>query len=432
MGKLWSNSGLEDSSFERFTIGQDPVLDLLIAKYDLIASRAHAGMLHKIGVLTTKENEGLVSEIDILIEECDQGVFSIREGVEDCHSEIEIRLTETLGDVGKKIHTGRSRNDQVLVALKLFLKDELENITLKVKEFFDLLIQKSETTKNILMPGFTHMQVAMPASFGMWFSGHAESLIDDLHLLKAAYTINDSNPLGTAAGYGNSFALDRKFTTDLLKFKNLVVSPINAQITRGKLEKTVSFAISSVASTLSKLSMDIVLFSGENFGFFDIERKFTTGSSIMPHKKNPDGFELIRGYCNQIQSLPYEISLVVNNLPSGYHRDFQVLKTHLFPAIGKMKECLSIMIKMIENLGVSEGLLEDKRYEQIFSVENVNKLVQSGHSFRDAYKILAQQIELGEYKPEKELNHTHIGSIDNLSNNLITQKFNEAFFLDSN
>jgi argininosuccinate lyase len=261
---------------------------------------------------------------------------------------------------------------------------------------------------------------------------HAEGLIDDLHLLKAAYTINDSNPLGTAAGYGNSFPLDRQFTTDLLNFKNLVVSPVNAQITRGKLEKTISFAISSVASTLSKLSMDIVLFSGENFGFFDIERKFTTGSSIMPHKKNPDGFELIRGYCNQIQSLPYEISLVVNNLPSGYHRDFQVLKTHLFPAISKMKECLNIMIKMIESLEVSEGLLDDQRYEQIFSVENVNKLVQSGHSFRDAYKILALQIEAGEYKPEKELKHTHIGSIGNLSNDLIVKKFNEAFFLDTN
>ncbi|MEQ8550277.1 MAG: argininosuccinate lyase [Cyclobacteriaceae bacterium] len=425
--KLWDKGQSIDELFERFTIGQDPILDVLLAHYDVIGSNAHVKMLGTINLLEKEEVVQIIdclAHIDQLITD---GKFVIEEGIEDCHSQIELMLTRELGDVGKKVHSGRSRNDQVLTCLKLFAKDQLHQIAELVKTLFDLLQAKSEANKNTLMPGYTHMQVAMPSSFGLWFGAYAESLVDDLYLLKAATEISDQNPLGSAAGYGSSFPLDREMTTKEMGFGNLNVNSVYAQMTRGKLEKSVGFALSSLAGTIAKLCMDVCMYSGANYDFFSIEKKYTTGSSIMPHKQNPDGFELVRGKCNQIQAMPYELSLILANLPSGYHRDLQVLKEKFVPTLLTMKDILVIVTKMLENMAVNEEIVNDPKYDLLFTVEEVNKLVLEGIPFRDAYRQVGAKIQAGNYKPNKDIDHTHLGSIGNLGTANIKRKFTAAY-----
>ncbi len=425
--KLWQKGEELDGLFEQFTVGKDRELDLFLAKHDIIASKAHAGMLGHIGVLKESEVKLLQQELDRLLEIAVSSQFVIEEGVEDVHSQIEMMLTEKLGDLGKKIHTGRSRNDQVLTALKLFAREELEVIAERIIFLFDVLLAKSEQYKNVLMPGYTHMQVAMPSSFGLWFGAYAECLVDDLTLLKAAHKIVNKNPLGSAAGYGSSFPIDRDFTTEALAFSSPDHNVVYAQMTRGKMERSVATALASVAATLSKLSMDICLYSGQNFDFFKIPVAYTTGSSIMPHKHNPDGFELLRARANQLQSLPYELSLLTNNLPSGYHRDMQQLKESFIPAFATLKDCLDLASLMLEGVEVNDDLLNDSKYDMIFSVELVNVLVQGGMPFRDAYHEVARQIQSGEYKADRDLRHVHLGSIGNLGNERIKQSFMREF-----
>jgi argininosuccinate lyase len=424
--KLWDKGFSTDKKIDLFTVGDDRELDLILAKYDVIGNLAHAKMLHKIGLLTSEEITSLEIELNNILRTIEEGNFTIEDSFEDVHSKIEFLLTEKLGDTGKKIHTARSRNDQVLVDVHLYLKDALTEINTEVNTLFDLLISLAEKYKEVLLPGYTHLQVAMPSSFGMWFSAYAETLIDDIYFLKAAYKVADQNPLGSAAGYGSSFPIDRDETTKLLDFETLKFNSVAAQMGRGKLEKSVSFAISSVASTLSKMSMDICLYMSQNFSFISFPDELTTGSSIMPHKKNPDVFELIRGKCNKLQALPYEFTLITNNLPSGYHRDLQLLKEGLIPSFSVLKSCLEMLTYSLKNIQVKTNIVEDDKYLYLFSVEEVNKLVQDGVPFRDAYKIVGKNINDGTFNPEKKVVHTHKGSVGNLCLNEIVKKRDDA------
>ena len=412
--KLWDKGTTVNELIENFTVGKDRELDLYLAKFDVLGSIAHAKMLQSINLLTASELAELQTELVEIYYTIENGNFRIEEGIEDVHSQVELMLTRKLGDTGKKIHSGRSRNDQVLLDLKLFTRSEIQKLVEAVSELFDKLMAKAEANKQILMPGYTHLQVAMPSSFGLWFSAYAESLVDDLVLLKAAYQITNQNPLGSAAGYGSSFPLDRQMTTDLLGFESMNYNVIYAQMGRGKMEKTVAFGLSSVASTISKFSFDVCLFMSQNFGFVSLPDELTTGSSIMPHKKNPDVFELVRSHCNKIQAIPYQISLMTNNLPSGYFRDLQILKEVFLPAFQELLDCISIAGFAIDNMTVNTNLLSDDRYKYVFSVEDVNKLVQQGVPFRDAYQIVGRQINAETYEPSREINHTHQGSIGNL------------------
>ncbi|PCI01085.1 MAG: argininosuccinate lyase [Flavobacteriaceae bacterium] len=412
--KLWDKGFSTDKKIDIFTVGNDRELDLELAKYDVIGNIAHAKMLASIGVLTGDECKALVQELENIGKTVEEGTFTIEDTFEDVHSKIEYLLTEKLGDAGKKIHTARSRNDQVLVDVQLYSKDKLIEIKADVKALFDLLMSLAEQYKKVLLPGYTHLQIAMPSSFGMWFSAYAESLIDDMYFINAAIKVADQNPLGSAAGYGSSFAINRTMTTELLGFETLKFNSVAAQMGRGKLEKSISFAISSVAATLSKMSMDICLYMSQNFSFIAFPDELTTGSSIMPHKKNPDVFELIRGKCNKLQAMPYEMTLISNNLPSGYHRDLQLLKESLIPNFSTLKSCLEMLHYSLENVQVNKTILEDDKYTYLFSVEAVNILVQQGVPFRDAYKIVGKEIQDGNFNPDKTVNHTHEGSIGNL------------------
>ena len=424
--KLWDKGIKTDKKIDMFTVGNDRNLDLVLAKYDVIGSIAHAKMLHKIGLLSKDENNSLVKELKAILDIIEKGDFTIEDTFEDVHSKVEFILTEKLGDVGKKIHTARSRNDQVLVDMHLYLKDEITEIKNMVKALFDLLILKAEIHKKVLMPGYTHFQVAMPSSFGLWFSAYAESLIDDIYMLNTAYKIADQNPLGSAAGYGSSFKIDRTLTTELLGFKTLKYNSVAAQMSRGKTEKAVAVGLSALAGTLSKFAMDICLYMSQNFNFVSFPDEFTTGSSIMPHKKNPDVFELIRGKCNSIQALPYELTLITNNLPSGYHRDLQILKESLIPTIQTIKACLEMLTFSLENIKINAEILNDPKYDYLFTVEEVNKLVAQNVAFRDAYRIVGSKIQKGEFKANKVVNHLHEGSIGNLCLKEIKDKMVKA------
>lgn len=425
--KLWEKGIPTHKQIEQFTVGNDRDLDLVLAKYDAIGSIAHAKMLKNIGLLTSTEMNSLVSTLNEIIIDIEKENFVIEDSFEDVHSKIEYLLTEKLGDAGKKIHTARSRNDQVLVDVHLYLKDEIIAFKVQVKSLFDLLMEMADKHQNVLLPGYTHLQIAMPSSFGMWFSAYAESLIDDITMLNAALKIVDQNPLGSAAGYGSSFPIDRTFTTEALGFETLKYNAVAAQMSRGKSEKILAFAMSSLAATLSKFSMDVCLYMSQNFDFISLPAHLTTGSSIMPHKKNPDVFELIRGKCNKIQALPYEITLITNNLPSGYHRDLQLLKEGLFPAIQNLKACLDIAIFSIKDIKVKENILSDKKYDYLFTVDTLNEMVVAGIPFRDAYKAVAEQLENGTFQSPKKTKHTHEGSINNLCLEEIKIKMSEAF-----
>ncbi len=424
--KLWDKGQSTDKKIENFTVGNDRELDLVLAYYDVKASKAHARMLTKVGLITEQEGNALINELEAIEKSIEKGEFTIEEGFEDMHSKIEYLLTEQLGDAGKKIHTARSRNDQVLVAMQLYLKDEITYLENAVTDLFKLLIKLAEMHQSVLLPGYTHLQIAMPSSFGLWFSSYAESLIDDVHLLKAAQKITDQNPLGSAAGYGSSFAIDRTHTTESLEFKTLKYNVIAAQMGRGKVEKSLAFAIASLAGTLSKLAMDCCLYMSQNFGFISFPDQLTTGSSIMPHKKNPDVFELVRAKCNVLQSLPNTLILLTNNLPSGYHRDMQLLKENMLPAIETLKSCLEITTFSMEQIEVRQDILSDAKYDYLFSVENLNALVKQGMPFRDAYKKLGEEIASGVYQPNKDLDHTHEGSIGNLCLAEINEKMKRA------
>lgn len=425
--KLWEKGIPTDKQIEHFTVGNDRELDLVLAKYDALGSIAHAKMLGQIGLLTDSETVSLVLALEEIIKDAENGNFEIEDSFEDVHSKIEYLLTVKLGDAGKKIHTARSRNDQVLVDVNLYLKDVVKELKEQVKSLFDLLMESAEKHQNILLPGYTHLQIAMPSSFGMWFSAYAETLIDDITMLNAALKIVDQNPLGSAAGYGSSFPINRKFTTQELGFETLKFNSVSAQMSRGKSEKTVAFAMSSVAATLSKFSMDVCLYMSQNFDFITLPSHLTTGSSIMPHKKNPDVFELIRGKCNKIQALPYEITLITNNLPSGYHRDLQLLKEGLFPAIQNLKACLDIAIFAIKDIKVKDNILADPKYNYLFTVDTLNEMVVAGTPFRDAYKAVAEQLENGTFQSPKETKHTHEGSINNLCLAEIKEKMMNAY-----
>lgn len=417
--KLWEKNFEVNREIERFTVGRDRELDLYLAKYDVLGSMAHITMLESIGLLAKEELEPLLAELRNIYRVCERGEFRIEDGVEDVHSQVELMLTEKLGDMAKKIHSGRSRNDQVLVDLKLFTRHELRLVVEAVKVLFDELIQKSERYKQVLMPGYTHLQVAMPSSFGLWFGAYAESLADDMLFLQAAYRMTNRNPLGSAAGYGSSFPLNRTMTTQLLGFDSMDYNVVYAQMGRGKMERNVSFALASVAGTLAKLAFDACLFNSQNFGFVKLPKECTTGSSIMPHKKNPDVFELIRAKCNKLQALPQQVTLIMNNLPVGYFRDLQIIKEVFLPAFGELKDCLSMAAYIVNKMEVNEHILDNPIYDPMFSVEEVNDLAAHGMPFRDAYKKVGLEIEAGEFKPRKEIHHTHEGSIGNLCNDQI-------------
>ena len=422
--KLWQKDKSVSAAVEKFTVGNDRELDIFLAPFDVLGSLAHIKMLQSVNLLSADELNFLEEELKKIYKETLAEDFKLDEGVEDIHSQIEFLLTKKLGDVGKKIHSARSRNDQVLLDLKLFLRSEIEKIVISTKDFFDLLIQQSEKYKDDLLPGYTHLQLAMPSSFGLWFGAYAESLVDDLTTLRAAYQVVNKNPLGSAAGYGSSFPINRKMTTDLLGFDDLNYNVVYAQMGRGKSERIVASALANIAATLSKLSMDATLFLNQNFDFISFPEELTTGSSIMPHKKNPDVFELIRSHCNRIQALPNEIMLMTTNLPSGYHRDLQLLKEHLIPAFNDLKNCLEMAGLMLSNISVKKNILEDEKYKFIFSVEEVNKLVLQGISFRDAYKQIGADIEIGNFKYNTKVAHTHEGSIGNLQNEEVKQMMN--------
>ena len=422
--KLWQKDKSVSAAVEKFTVGNDRELDIFLAPFDVLGSLAHIKMLQSVNLLSADELNFLEEELKKIYKETLAEDFKLDEGVEDIHSQIEFLLTKKLGDVGKKIHSARSRNDQVLLDLKLFLRSEIEKIVICTKDFFDLLIQQSEKYKDDLLPGYTHLQLAMPSSFGLWFGAYAESLVDDLTTLRAAYQVINKNPLGSAAGYGSSFPINRKMTTDLLGFDDLNYNVVYAQMGRGKSERIVASALANIAATLSKLSMDATLFLNQNFDFISFPEELTTGSSIMPHKKNPDVFELIRSHCNRIQALPNEIMLMTTNLPSGYHRDLQLLKEHLIPAFNDLKNCLEMAGLMLSNISVKKNILEDEKYKFIFSVEEVNKLVLQGISFRDAYKQIGADIEIGNFKYNTKVAHTHEGSIGNLQNEEVKQIMN--------
>ncbi|MHA7829497.1 MAG: argininosuccinate lyase [Flagellimonas sp.] len=424
--KLWDKGFSTDKKIDHFTVGNDRELDLVLAKYDVIASKAHAKMLGKVGLITEDEAKDLVKALDAIAKDIEKGKFTIEDDFEDMHSKIEFMLTEKLGDTGKKIHSARSRNDQVLVAMQLYLKDELTEIRNQVKTLFDLLMKLADKHKNVLLPGYTHLQIAMPSSFGLWFSAYAESLVDDLYFIQAAYKVADQNPLGSAAGYGSSFPIDRSFTTEEMEFSTQKYNVVAAQMGRGKVEKATAFGISSVATTLSKMAMDICLYMSQNFDFISFPNELTTGSSIMPHKKNPDVFELIRGKCNKIQAVPNQLILIMNNLPSGYHRDLQLVKEVIVPALQDMLACLEMMTFSLKEIKVNKSILEDPKYDYLFSVDTLNELVKSGMPFRDAYKTMGKAIENGNFKPKRDIDHTHEGSLGNLCLEEIKKKMEKS------
>jgi argininosuccinate lyase len=423
--KLWEKGSPVNKAIEEFTVGKDRELDLYLAPFDILGSMAHIAMLESVGLIEKEELPVLLQGLKKLYRIATDKKFVIDEGVEDVHSQVEFLLTKELGDLGKKIHSGRSRNDQVLLDLKLFTRDTIKEIVESTSSLVDILLRRAEETKHILMPGYTHLQIAMPSSFGLWFSAYAESLTDDLELLLSAYKITNQNPLGSAAGYGSSFPLNRQLTTDLLGFSKMNYNVVYAQMGRGKVEKIVSFALANLAGTLSKLAFDVCLFMSQNFGFVSLPADFTTGSSIMPHKKNPDVFELIRAKCNKLQGIPNQISLMTNNLPSGYFRDLQSVKEVFLPSFKELNDCLNIASLALENMLVKENIIDDSKYDFLFSVEEVNKLVLQGVPFREAYKIVGEQIETGQFHPEKEVKHTHEGSIGNLCLDKIAEFKNE-------
>ena len=417
--KLWEKSTLVNKKIEKFTVGNDRMLDIYLAKYDILGSMAHILMLQSVGLLSSNELDVLLRELKNIYQLAVNDDFIIEEGVEDVHSQVELMLTRKLGDVGKKIHSGRSRNDQVLVDLKLYTRAEIEKTVDAVSALFEVLIEQSEKYKHILLPGYTHLQIAMPSSFGLWFGAYAESLADDLQMLLAAWKITNRNPLGSAAGYGSSFPLNRQMTTDLLGFDTMNYNVVYAQMGRGKMERIVATALAGVATTVSKLAFDACMFTSQNFGFIKLPDEFTTGSSIMPHKKNPDVFELTRAKCNKIQSIPQQISMITNNLPSGYFRDLQIIKEVFLPAFGELRDCLEMAAMMMERVDVKTDILNEPKYDLIFSVEEVNRLAQNGMPFRDAYKKVGLDIEAGNFSPDKNIHHTHEGSIGNLCNDRI-------------
>ena len=420
-GKLWDKNIEINKEIERFTVGRDREMDLYLAPYDVLGSIAHITMLEQIGLLEKEELTRLTAELKAIYARCKRGEFVIEDGVEDVHSQVELLLTRKLGDIGKKIHSGRSRNDQVLLDVKLFIRHRLKGIVEAVAELFDALQQKSEQYKAVLMPGYTHLQIAMPSSFGLWFGAYAESLTDDMLFLQAAYKQANRNPLGSAAGYGSSFPLNRTLTTRLLGFDSMTYNVVYAQMGRGKTERNVAFALASVAATLSKLAFDACLFNSQNFSFVKLPDSCTTGSSIMPHKKNPDVFELIRAKSNKLQALPEQIMLVINNLPSGYFRDLQIIKEVFLPAFDELEDCLRMTTYIIQRMEVNTQILDNPMYDPIFSVEEVNRLAAKGVPFRDAYKQVALQIAQGTYRADKQIRHTHEGSIGNLCNEEIKQ-----------
>jgi len=429
MSKLWQKNSHVAASVESFTIGNDQAMDLYLAQYDVLGSIAHATMLSEVGLLTPDEQLQIKNTLIKIYERIEAGQFKLDAGVEDIHSQVEILLTQELGDIGKKIHSARSRNDQVLVDLKLFLRAEIISLSKAIQSFFDVLQNKSEAHKNDLLPGYTHLQLAMPSSFGLWLGAYAESLVDDMTMLQAAFTVVNKNPLGSAAGYGSSFPINRTRTTELLGFETLNYNVVYAQMGRGKAERITATAMANIADTLAKLSMDACLFLNQNFGFISFPEELTTGSSIMPHKKNPDVFELIRSHCNRIKALPNEIMMMTTNLPSGYHRDLQLLKEHLFPAFIQLRSCIEMAALMIQHMEVKKDLLEDVKYQYLFSVEEVNKLVLSGMPFRDAYKKVGLDIEEGKFTHSTKIAHVHEGSIGNLCNEEIAKEMKKVVAL---
>ena len=418
--KLWSKGFEINKEIERFTVGRDREMDLYLAKYDVLGSMAHITMLNSIGLIADDELPQLLQELRNIYALCERGEFVIEDDIEDVHSQVELLLTRALGDMGKKIHSGRSRNDQVLVDLKLFTRAALREIVEETKTLFDELIAQSNATKDVLMPGYTHLQIAMPSSFGLWFGAYAESLTDDMLYLQAAYRMTNRNPLGSAAGYGSSFPLNRQMTTDLLGFDSMNYNVVYAQMGRGKMERNVAFSIAGLAGTMAKMAFDACLFNSQNFSFIKLPKECTTGSSIMPHKKNPDVFELIRAKCNKLQALPTQVTLIQNNLPCGYFRDLQIIKECFLPAFDELKDCLRMCAYIINKVEVKRDILDNPMYDAIFSVEEVNRLAAAGMPFRDAYKKVGLDIEAGDFTPNKEIHHTHEGSIGNLCNDRIT------------
>ena len=426
--KLWDKNSNINPEIERFTVGLDRELDLLLARYDILGSIAHSTMLESIGMLTRDEMNMLHEELRNIYAVAERGEFVIEEGVEDVHSQVELMLTRKLGDTGKKIHSGRSRNDQVLLDLKLFTRKEVQDVCKAVKELFDTLIEQSNNHKDILMPGYTHLQVAMPSSFGLWFGAYAESLADDMLFLQAAYNMCNRNPLGSAAGYGSSFPLNRTMTTELLGFDSMNYNVVYAQMGRGKCERNIVYALASVAGTLAKMAFDACMFNSQNFGFITLPAECTTGSSIMPHKKNPDVFELLRAKCNRLQALPTDIIMIMNNLPTGYFRDLQIIKELFLPAFTELKDCIKMATYIIERIEVNKNILDDKRYDLMFSVEEVNRLASNGVPFRDAYKQVGLAIEAGTFEADKNIRHTHEGSIGNLYNDHIKEYMYSIYY----
>ncbi len=427
MSKLWQKDNVSvNEKIEKFTVGRDPEFDVLLAEFDVLGSLAHTQMLESIGLLEKSELSEIQQELKAIYQTIQAGDFIIEEGIEDVHSQVELMLTRKLGEAGKKIHSGRSRNDQVLVDLKLFTRARLQEVAESSNQLFELLISLSEKFKEVLLPGYTHLQIAMPSSFGLWFGAYAESLVDDMEMLQTAYRLANKNPLGSGAGYGSSFPLNRTMTTELLGFDNLHYNVVYAQMSRGKTELFATTAIAQFASTLSRLAMDICLYNSQNFGFIKLPDEMTTGSSIMPHKKNPDVAELLRGKTNRLKGLPNEIMLVMGNLPSGYHREMQILKEILMPAFDEILNCLDMTYFMLSNIQVKEGILEDTKYDLLFSVERVNELVLQGVPFREAYKIIGNEINSNTYTPNRDLKHSHEGSIGNLCNDQITAMMQEV------
>jgi argininosuccinate lyase len=421
--KLWSDKGKTSEKVEEFTAGQDAVLDLQLAEYDILGTVAHIRMLEKVGLLTTEELDRLIKKLRVYYGEATEGRFVIEPGVEDVHSQVELRLTSELGEIGMKIHTARSRNDQVLLDIRLFFREEIRQITALMGQLFQTLMEKAEKNQHVLMPGYTHLQVGMVSSASLWLSAYAETLADDLRLLSTVFLIVNQNPLGSGAGYGSSMPIDRLMTTELLGFDGLNVNSVHAQLSRGKTEWFLGTALASVADTVGRLAMDICLYAGQNFQFISLPDEFTTGSSIMPHKRNPDVFELIRARCNQVRVLPGQIGAITGNLPSGYHRDFQQLKEIVFPAIHVIQQCLEMMRLGIRKMAVNEGIIEDPIYDHLFTVEKVNELVREGMPFRKAYRQVADEVSAGKFKPDRRIHHTHIGSIGNPGFDLIRKKW---------
>jgi len=417
--KIWEKNIQVDKKIEKFTVGKDREMDVFLAKHDVLGSMAHIKMLESVGLLHNNELALLLAELKSIYKTTETGLFSIENDVEDVHSQVELLLTRKLGDIGKKIHSGRSRNDQVLVDLKLFTREQLSKTVASVEMLIDTLIEQSNIYKDVLLPGYTHLQIAMPSSFGLWFGAYAESLSDDLQLLLSAWKITNRNPLGSAAGYGSSFPLNRQMTTEMLGFDSMNYNVVYAQMGRGKMERTVANALASVAATIAKLAFDACLYTSQNFGFIKLPDEFTTGSSIMPHKKNPDVFELTRAKCNKIQSIPQQITLITNNLPSGYFRDMQIIKEVFIPAFDELNDCIEMTAMMMSQVKVNDAILDDPKYDFLFSVEAVNNLTLSGVPFRDAYKQVGLEIEAGNFVPDKTVNHTHEGSIGNLCNDEI-------------